>query len=282
MGAPKIIWTIAGFDPSNGAGVTADLRTMAALGCHGVAAITALTIQNTMGVRRVEPVRADILAQTLETLLEDLPPAAIKIGMLATADNATTVASFLQALPQPCPVVLDTILLASSGAELLTPEGVTILRERLLPLATIVTPNRAEAAALTGLPATDAEALAVALRRMGCRAVVVTGGDPVSDERATFNPEGSATSAGSATDVLAYQLGSMESVEELSAPRISTRATHGTGCAFSTALACELALGASIPLAVTRAKAYVRRALLNAPEVGHGKGPLGLEAAGRD
>ncbi len=272
MGAPKIIWTIAGFDPSNGAGVTADLRTISALGCHGVACITALTIQNTMGVRGVEPVQAGIVAETLQTLLEDLPPAAIKIGMLATAENATTVASFLQALPQPCPIVLDPILLASSGAEMLTLEGLTILRERLLPLATIVTPNRAEAAALTGLPATDAEALALALRQLGCRAAVVTGGDPVADDT---NP------SGAATDVLAYQLVSMESVEELSAPRITTRATHGTGCAFSTALACELAMDASIPQAVTRAKSYVRRAMQNAPGLGQGKGPLGLEAAAR-
>jgi hydroxymethylpyrimidine/phosphomethylpyrimidine kinase len=273
MDAPRIIWTIAGFDPSNGAGVTADLRTMASLGCHGVAAITALTIQNTLGVRRVEPVQAGILAETLQTLLEDLPPAAIKIGMLATAENASTVASFLQALPQPCPIVLDPILLASSGAALLTPEGVAVLRDRLLPLATIVTPNRAEAAALTGLPGTDAEAMALALRRMGCQAAVVTGGDHL---------ESDTNLADSATDVLAYQLGSLECVEGLRAPRIASRATHGTGCAFSSALACELAKGASIPQAVTRAKAYVRRAIQTAPGLGHGRGPLGLEDAGRD
>ena len=272
MDAPRIIWTIAGFDPSNGAGVTADLRTMASLGCHGVAAITALTIQNTRGVRGVEAVQAGTLAETLHTLLEDLPPAAVKIGMLATAENATTVASFLQALPERCPIVLDPILLASSGAELLTPEGVTILRERLLPLATIVTPNRAEAAALTGLPATDTESMAVALRRLGCQAAVVTGGDHMDSD---------ATPADSATDVLAYQLGPLECVEELSAPRIASQATHGTGCAFSSALACELAKGASIPQAVTRAKAYVRRAIQAAPGLGHGHGPLGLEDAGR-
>lgn len=270
---PPVVWTIAGFDPSSGAGITADLKTISAHGCYGVSAITALTIQNTIGVRRVEPISPQILRDTLQVLLDDFPPAAIKIGMLATEQNAAEAADFLESLPQPrCPVVLDPILCASSGALLLEPQAVGILRSRLLPLATVVTPNQAEAAVLTALPNADAEALAQSLHGMGPQAAVVTGGDA--------SPQAGETTADSSSDVLAYTLHSMEFVETLSAPRIHSNATHGTGCAFSTAIACALAQGQSIPQAVTSAKAFVRRAIQCSPGLGHGKGPMGLTRAG--
>jgi hydroxymethylpyrimidine/phosphomethylpyrimidine kinase len=277
MSKPPVVWTIAGFDPSSGAGITADLKTISSLQCYGVACITALTVQNTLEVRRVEAVSPQTVRQTLQVLLEDLPPNAIKIGMLATEDVARVVADFLEHLPQPvCPIVLDPILRSSSGAELLDAAGARILRQRLLPLATIVTPNRDEAAILTGLPVEDAEAMARALRQLGAAAAVVTGGD-TADRDARDKPQSTAVQV---TDSLAYSIAGMEFVESLSAPRIHSSSTHGTGCAFSTAIACSLALGANLPTAVTSAKAFVGRAILRAPGLGHGKGPMALDRAG--
>jgi hydroxymethylpyrimidine/phosphomethylpyrimidine kinase len=277
MSKPKVVWTIAGFDPSSGAGITADLKTISSLDCYGVACITALTVQNTMGVFRVEPICSQTIRETLQVLLEDMPPAAIKVGMLSTVDIAAVVADFLKNLQQPrCPIVLDTILRSSTGAELLDSAGTRILRERLLPLATVATPNRYEASVLTGIPSEDVEAMARALRQLGADAAVVTGGDAT---------EGSATGDGTtqySEDVLAYTFGGTEFVETLSAPRIHSNATHGTGCAFSTAIACGLAGGQSVPMAVTTAKAFVRLAIERAPGVGKGKGPMGLDRTGAD
>jgi hydroxymethylpyrimidine/phosphomethylpyrimidine kinase len=271
MSKPPVVWTIAGFDPSCGAGITGDLKTISSLDCYGVACITALTVQNTLGVRRVEPVSPGTVHETLQALLEDIPPDAIKIGMLATSDVSSVVATFLESLPQPrCPVVLDPILRSSSGAELLDAAGVRILLARLLPLATVVTPNRAEAAILTGLPTGDAEGAAKALRQLGAAAAVVTGGDPSSGN------------AQCSEDVIAYAAAGMEFVETLSAPRIHSTSTHGTGCAFSTAVACALAHGQSVPAAVTSAKLFVRRAIDRAPGLGLGHGPMGLDHAARD
>lgn len=272
---PPVVLTIAGFDPSSGAGITADLKTISALNCYGVSCITALTVQNTQGVRHVEPVSSGILREILQALLEDFHLSAIKIGMLATADIAASVADFLETLPHPhCPVVLDPILCASSGASLLEPAAIELLRTRLLSLATVVTPNRAEAAILTGLPIADPEAQAEALRQLGALSAVVTGGDSIAGEHGS--------NADCSSDVLAYSLQSMDFVETLSAPRIQSQATHGTGCAFSTAIACSLAQGSSIPQSVTSAKAFVRRAIQLAPGLGKGKGPLGLERAGQE
>jgi len=272
MSKPPVVWTIAGFDPSCGAGITADLKTISSLGCYGAACITALTVQNTMGVRRVEPVSTLTVRETLHALLEDIPPAAIKIGMLATSGIASLVADFLEALPQPrCPIVLDPILRSSSGAELLDAAGVQVLLACLLPLSTVVTPNRTEAAILTGLSLEDAEGAATALRQLGTAAAVVTGGDPAGSANQQFSE-----------DVLAYSAGGMEFIETLSAPRIHSSATHGTGCAFSTAIACGLARGQSVPAAVTAAKTFVRRAIERAPGLGHGKGPMGLDQASKD
>jgi hydroxymethylpyrimidine/phosphomethylpyrimidine kinase len=277
MSKPPVVWTIAGFDPSSGAGITADLKTISSFGCYGVACITALTVQNTLGVRRVEPVSLPVIRETLQALFEDMPPSAIKIGMLATADIGCAVADFLEALPQPrCAVVLDPILRSSSGAELLNAVGVHLLRDRLLPLATVVTPNQAEAALLTGLSAGNAEAMAKALRQLGAESAVVTGGDATSgdDLRAGATPY--------SEDTLAYSMMGTELVETLSAPRIHSNSTHGTGCAFSTAIACALARGQNIPSAVTSAKAFVRLAIERAPGLGHGKGPMGLNRIRND
>jgi hydroxymethylpyrimidine/phosphomethylpyrimidine kinase len=288
MSKPPVVWTIAGFDPSSGAGVTADLKTISSFDCYGVACITALTVQNTLGVRRVEPISPQTVLETLQALLDDLPPTAIKVGMLATVDVANAVADFLEGMPRPgcppsCPIVLDPILRSSSGAELLDAAGIRLLLARLLPLATVVTPNRCEAALLTGLADADAEAMARSLRRLGAAAAVVTGGDDTGgddtggDDTGGAHVSGDPARAPNAEDVLAYAAAGMELVETLSAPRILSRATHGTGCAFSTAIACALALGQNVPNAVTSAKAFVRRSIERAPGLGHGKGPMGLD-----
>ena len=235
----KTLLTIAGYDPSSGAGVTADLAVFAAHGYFGVSAITGLTVQSTTGVRRTEAVAPDLLGETLACLFEDIEIAGIKIGMLATAANVAVVADFVASLPG-LPVVLDPVLRSSSGRELLEPEGVALLRERLLPLVSWATPNRGEAALLGELPAHVA--------------AVITGGDD------------------DAADLI--RAGGLETW--LRGERIESRSTHGTGCAFSSALLCGLVAGLDSVEAARRAKAYVAEAIRRAPAVGRGHGPLAL------
>jgi hydroxymethylpyrimidine/phosphomethylpyrimidine kinase len=254
--AQPVVLSIAGFDPSSGAGVTADIKTLAAHGCYGAACITALTVQSTAGVRRVEPVSAELVRATLEEIAVDLPPAAIRIGMLATAAVAEVVAEFLARKPAPH-VVLDPIIKSSSGADLLDAGGVRVLRERLLPLATVVTPNVDEAAALTGKPVRDTREMRAAAERfqqMGARNVVITGGH--------MDPP---------VDLLRAEDGS---VREFPGRRIESRSTHGTGCAFATALAANLALGHALGESVQLAKDYVARAIEQAVPMGRGVGPV--------
>ena len=254
-----VVLTIAGFDPSSGAGVTADIKTIAAHGCYGVSCITALTVQSTAGVRRVVPVTPRLLIATLEELDSDLPIAAVHIGMLGNGKIASAVAGFLQSRKLPN-VVLDPILKSSSGADLLDRAGRKVLVERMLPLATIITPNAAEAAALTGLAVSDPEEMTSAASRlhgMGAPAVVITGGDLEK-----------------AIDLLSFP-GSQGPQQELfKAERQKSTSTHGTGCAFATAIACHLALGRGLPEAVLLAKAYVSAAIANAVPVGKGTGPV--------
>jgi hydroxymethylpyrimidine/phosphomethylpyrimidine kinase len=254
--APPTVLTIAGFDPSSGAGVTADIKTIAAHGCYGISAITAITIQSTAGVRRVAPTDPQVLANTLDELLRDGKVSAVHIGMLGSGEVASVVADFLESA-RLTHVVLDPVLKSSSGAELLDQAGVEVLRHRLLPLADISTPNLDEAAALTSLevktPAQMKEA-AGRLHEMGAQVVVVTGGH-----------------LNQAIDVL-----SAPGVETQTyrANRVDSPNTHGTGCAFSTAIACQLALGQSLPMAVLLAKAYVLAAIQNSYSIGRGPGPV--------
>jgi len=265
----QTVLTIAGFDPSSGAGVTADLMVFAAHGLFGASAITALTVQSTLGVRAVHPISAEILCETLNYLHADLPPAGIKIGMLATAANVAAVCSYIEQLRQSesrIPIVLDPILISSSGRELLDAEGLIALREHLLPLVDWVTPNIAELAALTCTPVTRREDLAHAsialqsqvrymeqiadkdfVRQLG---ILATGGhlDPPDDFLVT--PTG----------------------EQLWLPgqRILTRATHGTGCALSSAFLSRLVLGDPPAEAARAAKQYVAAALESAMPRGSG------------
>jgi hydroxymethylpyrimidine/phosphomethylpyrimidine kinase len=254
--SPPIVLTIAGFDPSSGAGITADLKTIAAHGCYGVACITALTVQSTQGVFRVEPVSPDLVVQTLAELAGDMDFAAIRIGMLGSAPVAEAVASFLSGR-RAKNVVLDPVIRSSSGTDLLDPPGVEFMRKWLLPLATVVTPNIDEAESLTGMSVRslgEMKAAAEHLQRMGARAVVITGG---------HLPEN--------TDLLRLNSGGEH---EFTSPRIDSTSTHGTGCAFATALACNLALGKEIKEAVGNAKEYVAKAIAAAYPVGQGNGPV--------
>jgi len=267
----QTVLTIAGFDPSSGAGVTADLMVFAAHGLFGVSAITALTVQSTVGVRATHPVAAEILRATLDCLEQDLPAAGIKIGMLATAANVGVVCDYLdevrrreQSRPPAAriPVVLDPVLQSSSGRELLEAEGVTALRERLLPVVDWVTPNLAELAVLTGCPVATHDDLRSAAHALQAQVVhkrsrlgvFATGGhlDPPDDFLLT--PAG----------------------EELwlHGQRIETRATHGTGCAVSSAFLSRLVLGDVPDDAARAAKLFVAVALQTATPRGAGHGPI--------
>jgi len=259
MPSPPIILTIAGFDPSSGAGVTADIKTIAAHGCYGVACITALTVQSTSGVRRVEPLSPSFLTETLEELTSDLEIAAVRIGMLGSRAVVKAVAEFVHERGLPN-VVLDPILKSSSGTQLLEDSGPAILLEKLLPLASVVTPNREEASALTGLPVTNLEEMRAAARKlhaMGAAAVVVTGGDLQK-----------------ATDLLSFTNKRGVQQEVFKSDRQTSNSTHGTGCAFATAMACHLAQDRGLPEAVLLAKAYVSAAIAKAHAVGRGIGPV--------
>jgi len=258
--APPVVLTIAGFDPSSGAGVTADIKTIAAHGCYGVSCITALTVQSTTGVRRAEPVNPDIVAETLQELAADLPIAAVKIGMLGSGKVVKAVSDFLSQ-KKLANTVLDPILKSSSGAPLVDSTGARMMIERLLPLCTVITPNVDEAAAVTGLPVSSEEQMRAAaskLHQMGAGNLVITGGHLEK-----------------AIDLLSFTNNQGKIEQELfKAERRRSNSTHGTGCAFSTAMACHLALGRGLPEAVLLAKAYITAAIVSAQPIGRGIGPL--------
>lgn len=253
--SPPVVLAIAGYDPSSGAGITADIKTIAAHGCYGVSCITAITVQSTRGVRRVQPVAARTITQTLEELSADFKIAAIKIGMLGSLEAARAVSAFFQT-NRKAPVVLDPIIRSSSGAALISPRGLSFMRNNMLPLATVITPNLDEAAALAGFSVRthqEMERAAQALHAMGARAVIITGGH-----------------LNTPLDLLRFGNCTLW----LRGKHIKTRSTHGTGCAFSTALACNLALGGSMEASARAAKKFVERALKTAPNVGKGSGPV--------
>jgi len=258
--APPVVLTIAGFDPSCGAGVTADIKTIAAHGCYGTACITALTVQTTTGVQRVEPVCKEMVRETLRELAADMPPAAVRVGMLCSADVVEAVAEFIDTTKPPS-VVLEPVLKASSGAALLDDQGVERLVKTLFPLASVITPNLDEASVLTGLPVGDIDQMKAAARKlheMGAHNVVITGGhlERAADVLSTASPEGG-----------------IEQLEFIS-DRVRSTSTHGTGCAFATALAANLAQGRQLQYAIVLAKAYVTKAISRAFPLGKGVGPL--------
>jgi hydroxymethylpyrimidine/phosphomethylpyrimidine kinase len=257
--SPPVVLTIAGFDPSSGAGVTADIKTIAAHGCYGVACITALTVQSTTGVRRVESVSPELVTETLNELISDVEIAAVHIGMLGSGKVVRVVSDFLGKAELPN-VVLDPIVKSSSGADLIDASGARLLIERLLPLATVITPNVDEAAAMTGLPVTNLEQMRVAatnLHALGAASVVITGGHLEK-----------------AIELLSFTGRRGVEQEVFKSDRQTSNSTHGTGCAFATAMACHLARGRGLPEAVLLAKAYVSAAIANAHPLGRGTGPI--------
>lgn len=263
--APPVVLSIAGFDPSSGAGVTADIKTLAAHGCYGLGCITALTVQSTSGVTHVQPVAANIVRETIRELTADFAVAAVRIGMLGSGEVVQAVAEFLESTRQRN-VVLDPIFKSSSGAQLLDDAAIYKLKAVLLPLALVITPNVFEATALTGLQVGNLagmKAAASRLHELGAKNVVVTGGD-VTGER----PE-------KAIDLLSVQgSNGVFSQSEFASDRVRSNSTHGTGCAFATALAANLALGKQLDDAVVLAKAYVKKAISSAYPLGKGQGPL--------
>jgi hydroxymethylpyrimidine/phosphomethylpyrimidine kinase len=253
---PPILLTIAGFDPSCGAGVAADLKTFVAHNCYGVAAVTALTVQSTEGVRAVQPTPAATLRGQLDALAEDVLIAGVKIGMLANRANACAVAEFLDA-HQFAHIVLDPVSRPTAGsAELLDAAGLKFVRDELLKRVGVITPNIPEAELLTGLEVKDLNGMKAAgqkLLEMGARAVIVTGGHLEKP-----------------SDVLCEGT----NVEIFGGDHVKSLNTHGSGCTFSSAIAAQLACGQQLRDAVILAKAYVTKAIEKSYQIGKGPGPL--------
>ena len=267
MNRPPVVLSIAGYDPSSGAGVTADIKTVAAYGCYAITCLTSLTVQSTQGVFDVRPVDPNIVSRTLDVLSKDFQIGAVRLGMLGSYAIAQVVADFLEGR-RLRNVVLDPVMVSSSGAALTDDAVVGIICGRLLPLCDVITPNVDEAAGLTGLqpirPEDIWENILPQLRRMagqlhglGSRTVVITGGH-----------------LSSANDYISYQTSGKVIEEVALANRIESRSTHGTGCAFAAAIACQLALGNGLLESIRAAKEYVRKTMLAAYPLGKGNGPL--------
>jgi hydroxymethylpyrimidine/phosphomethylpyrimidine kinase len=249
--------TIAGSDSGGGAGIQADLKTFAALGVYGVTVITAITAQNTVGVRAVQEAEPEIIRAQLDAVAEDFTIGALKTGMLSTARIIEEVAKGIRR-HRITPLVIDPVMVAKSGDRLLHEDAVEALRRQLLPLARVVTPNIPEAEVLSGSAIRSLEDRIIAAKvilSLGARAVVIKGGHAPGDP---------------VVDLLVDETGSTP----FSAPRVATKQTHGTGCTFSAAIAAGLARGSSLSAAVAEAREYVSRALRDAPGLGHGHGPL--------
>ena len=250
-----IALTIAGSDSSGGAGIQADLKTFSAFGVYGASVLTALTAQNTRGVQGVEPVRPQFVTAQLTSVLSDLDVGAIKTGMLATAPIVVAVAAELSQRGR-LSLVVDPVMVATSGDVLLASDAIAALKSELFPLATLITPNMPEAAALLGVPVAETEQAAAeqvrAIAQLGA-AVLLKGGHGSGKEAVDF----------------LYAAGK---ITRLAAPRIETPHTHGTGCTLSAAIAALMAQGVVLEEAVRRAKAYVSAALAAGRDLGIGRG----------
>lgn len=256
MRAPVLV--IAGSDSGGGAGIQGDLKTITALGGYAATAITALTAQNTRGVAGIFEVETGFIAQQIAVVLEDIGAQAIKTGMLHSAPVIETVCDSLAALARDTPLVADPVMVAQSGDSLLQDEAVAALRGRLLPMATVLTPNVPEAERLLGAKITGPDDLAEAaerLRAMGPQAVLLKGGH---------------LQGGMVRDVLA----AAEGVDIFESPRVETKNNHGTGCALASAVATGLAQGLGLKPAVERARRFVWQALAASEPLGSGSGPL--------
>ena len=252
-----VVLTIAGLDPSAGAGVLADIKTFAAFGCYGLAAVTSLTFQNTRQVFGALNQNAETVLQQLAPLFDDFEISAVKTGMLPTPEIIRGVASVIRDRSVPF-LVVDPVLMSTSGFELVDDSVPDILKSDLFPLASLVTPNVAEAQVFFGAEIKDQiqkQRAAQSILMTGAGAVLITGGDEESSL---------------ATDLLLDE----RDFEAFSSERIRSKNTHGTGCTLASAIACLLARGRSLRESVALAKHYVTQAIVAAPEFGHGRGPL--------
>jgi hydroxymethylpyrimidine/phosphomethylpyrimidine kinase len=247
--------TVAGSDPSGGAGIQADLKTFHQFNVYGEAAITLITVQNTQCVSRVEPLAPDLVVQQIEAVVSDIPPGAAKIGALGTAEIIEAVAELAKTFSFP--LVVDPVMVSKQGSRLLSFDGEQILRRKLLPYTFLLTPNLPEAEALTGMTIrTEADAVAAAdrLRDYGCKSVLVKGGHGTGDPVDVLSGPGV--------------------LDVFTGTRVETRHTHGTGCTFSAAITAGLALGQPLPEAIRGAKAFIQAAIEHAPNLGSGHGPV--------
>ena len=256
---------VAGSDSGGGAGIQADIKTVTALGGYAMTAVTALTAQNTRGVFSIHDVPADFVAEQMRVVLSDIGADCVKVGMLHTPDVIEAVCDVLEAEAEAraggrrIPIVVDPVMVAKGGESLLAPEAMAVLKERMIPLAHVLMPNVAEAEALTGLKVRgpdDAGPVARKLAAPGTGAVLLKGGHLPGE---------------TVIDILAVD---GEIVEVFESPRIDTPHTHGTGCTLASATATGLAQGMAVRDAVARARRYVHEAILTAPGLGHGHGPL--------
>jgi len=256
---PPVALTIAGSDPSGGAGIQADLKTFHQFGVYGEAVITLITVQNSVRFSRLEALPADLVRQQLEAVMEDIPPAALKTGALGSAEVVRAVAAALAGFAGP--LVVDPVTLSTHGPPLLTAGAAQAMRDELLPRAALVTPNIPEAEALCGISIgtlDDVRLAACRILQMGPGAVLIKGGHL----------------AGDAIDVL----WDGETLREFPAVRIPTRHTHGTGCTYSAAITAGLAQGLPLINAVSRAKQFIHESIRTSPGLGHGSGPINHHA----
>jgi hydroxymethylpyrimidine/phosphomethylpyrimidine kinase len=256
---PSVI-TIAGSDSGGGAGIQADLKTFAALGCYGTSAITAVTVQNTMGVSAIHPIPAPIVSAQIKAVLDDITPSAIKIGMVHSAELAAGIATTLYAHPD-IPIVFDPVMVATSGDQLIKADTLDTLKTTIFPMATLLTPNLDEAGLLVGRQVNTVETMRSAAEEIlgtGCYAVLVKGGH---------------LQGATVYDVYLDRTGREQLLES---DYINSHNLHGTGCTLSSAIAAYLSLGEELPAAVAKAREYVFNAILEGRHVktGQGHGPL--------
>ncbi len=271
MIVPRVL-SIAGSDSSGGAGIQADIKTITMLGGYAMTAITAITAQNTVGVQAVQAVDSALLLQQIAACIDDIGVDAVKIGMLGSAPLVSAVAAALVGAAAQIPIVLDPVMIATSGAKLAGPATIAAMIERLFPITALLTPNLPELAALTG-PALN-EPLDEPLDEPGA---IIAAGQALAQAHAFHVLVKGGHGAGdTVVDILFAPDGTFQ---EFAAPRILTRHTHGTGCTLSSAIATLLGMGLPLTAAVEQARAFVRTALLAAPGFGAGSGPLGHYAA---
>jgi len=252
----KTALSIAGSDCSGGAGIQADLKTFSAHGVFGMTVVTSVVAENTFRVVEFQDIRPDMIEKQIDAVFEDIPPHAVKVGMLSCRETMAAVAGRLKTL-KPKNLVVDPVMYAKNGCALMDPSAITALISEIVPLADVITPNIPEAEKMAEMAIKTQNDMRDAARRihaMGCRIVVLKGGH----------------SSGDAIDILFDG----EEFFEYPAPRIHTKHTHGTGCTFSSAIAANLALGLSVNKAVELAKTYISTAIANTPELGKGNGPI--------